>query len=424
MLINGVVRASKIVAWFFLLPYRIVGEPLKNGIMSILLQLYRAWRVIKRFFATKTMQVRIERTTLVRIPLFLMAMTLVVTAYNIQHALAYNERENQSILERLFAHDEYTVVEARDVAELQPIPDQALSAISPLNSAIGGPEPTTEEDEDTVITIADARGALMKIDVATDQPLDRSTVITHIVEPGDTISTLAEEYGITTDTVLWANHLSSYSLIQVGEKLRIPPKSGVLHKVKSGETLLGIANTYDVPADTIARENNLVSAHQLRVGQELVIPNGKPPVAPRRVTNQLASIDKIFTSKTPTETTKSTGGWVWPITTCKRMTQYFGLRHKAIDVACPKGHPIVASKAGRIEYAGWSNGYGYNVVVNHGGGIKTRSAHMSYIRVEVGDQVEQGELIGDVGSTGRSTGPHIHFEIMINNKKMNPLTYF
>lgn len=389
--------------------------------MSILLQLYRAWRVGKRFFVTKAMQVRIERTTLVRIPMFLMGMTMLVAAYNVQTVYAHHEVENKSILERLFGREEYTVVEARDVTELQPVPELALAAVSSQSSAIGGPALTIADD--SVITIADSHGALMKLNIASEEALDRNTVVTHVVEPGDTISTLAEEYGITTNTVLWANHLSSYSLIQVGEKLRIPPKSGVLHKVKTGETLLGIANKYDVEADAVARGNDLVSAHQLRVGQELVIPGGKPPVAPQRITNQLASIDKIFTSKKAPAVTEDSGEWVWPTTTCKRMTQYYWLRHNAIDVGCPKGHPIVASKSGRVEYAGWTNGYGYNVVINHGGGVKTRSAHMSYMHVEVGDQVAQGELIGDIGSTGRSTGPHIHFEIMINNKKMNPLTY-
>ena len=112
----------------------------------------------------------------------------------------------------------------------------------------------------------------------------------------------------------------------------------------------------------------------------------------------------------------------WP-TVGHRITQYYSWRHTGLDIANKTGTPLYASEGGTVDYSGWSNGYGYNVLINHGGGKKTRYAHASKLYVKKGDVVSKGEAIAAMGSTGWSTGPHIHFEVIINGVKKNPLNY-
>jgi murein DD-endopeptidase MepM/ murein hydrolase activator NlpD len=112
----------------------------------------------------------------------------------------------------------------------------------------------------------------------------------------------------------------------------------------------------------------------------------------------------------------------WP-TQGHRITQYYSWRHHGLDIANKTGTPLYSSDAGRVQYAGWSNGYGNNVIIDHGGGKQTRYAHLSKFYCNTGDSVAKGETIGAMGNTGWSTGPHLHFEVIINGTKYNPLNY-
>jgi murein DD-endopeptidase MepM/ murein hydrolase activator NlpD len=127
----------------------------------------------------------------------------------------------------------------------------------------------------------------------------------------------------------------------------------------------------------------------------------------------------------PSDTSPSAAGFTWP--TSGQITSGFGPRwgrmHQGIDVAAPTGRPITAAKSGKVILAGWSGGYGNLVVIDHGGGLSTAYAHQSRIAVKVGDPVTQGALIGFIGSTGHSTGPHLHFEVRVNGAARDPLPY-
>ena len=112
----------------------------------------------------------------------------------------------------------------------------------------------------------------------------------------------------------------------------------------------------------------------------------------------------------------------WP-TVGHYITQYFSWRHYGVDIANKVGTPIYASDTGVVEYAGWGKGYGNQIVIDHGGGKKTRCGHLSKFYCKVGDEVDKGEAIGAMGSTGWSTGSHLHFEVIINGRKVNPLNY-
>lgn len=253
----------------------------------------------------------------------------------------------------------------------------------------------------------------------------RDGIVGYVVESGDTISTIARKFDISVNTVLWENNLSAYSVIRPGDKLSILPETGTTHIVKSGDTLGAIANSNDVEIDKILEANGMNLNSKLSVGQKLIIPDGTKIVAVASVAKTVKSYTGIeaikdIVSSEPQQT--AANKMAWP-TVGNRITQYFSWRHTGLDIANKTGTPLFAADAGTVEFAGWSNGYGNNIVINHGGGKKTRYAHMSKFYVSKGDEVTKGETIGEMGSTGWSTGPHIHFEVIIDGVKYNPLNY-
>ena len=229
-------------------------------------------------------------------------------------------------------------------------------------------------------------------------------------------SNIAKKFQISINTILWANDLSGLSIIRPNDKLTIPPTSGVIHKVKKGDTISAIAKKYNIEQNAILNFNQLVNNDQLSIGQVLIVPGGEIKQIYRRTTSGFASVFK------PSSSQKKAHGFIWP-TVSRRITQYYHWRHHALDIGGKTGSPLYASMSGKITKAGWGRGYGYHVVIDHGGGKKTLYAHMSKIYVQRGDQVTQGSVIGALGSTGWSTGPHLHFEITINGTKVNPLSY-
>jgi murein DD-endopeptidase MepM/ murein hydrolase activator NlpD len=250
----------------------------------------------------------------------------------------------------------------------------------------------------------------------------REENVFYIVQPGDTVSTIARQFDITVSTILWENNLSAYSLIRPGDKLTILPVSGITHNVKSGETLSSIAKKYSIPSEEIVKINKLAISSDIKISDRLLIPGGtKEYVAPKLAVSY-NGIDALKNIIKPRTNGSLTNKMAWP-TVGARITQYYSWRHKGLDVANKTGTPIYAADSGKIEVAGWGTGYGNQIVINHGGGKKTRYAHLSQFLVKKGDVIDKGEIIGRMGSTGWSTGPHLHFEIIINGVKYNPLNY-
>ncbi|MDD4995119.1 MAG: peptidoglycan DD-metalloendopeptidase family protein [Patescibacteria group bacterium] len=249
----------------------------------------------------------------------------------------------------------------------------------------------------------------------------RTSVEEYIVEDGDTLNLIAEKFNISLNTLLWANSLSAGSFIHPGGKLTILPTSGVLHTVKSGETVAGIAKKYKSESEKIIEFNKLASASDLRVSEKIVVPGGIMPAAPRP--SYTAPVSTIFGSNPPPgSTSQSRTRLLWP-TIGHRISQYYHWGHSGLDIAVPLGEPIYAAEAGTVTRAGWYVGYGNCIDINHGNGMMTRYGHASKIYVKPGDKVSRGQTVGLVGSTGRSTGPHIHLEVIINGAKYNPLSY-
>ncbi len=261
-----------------------------------------------------------------------------------------------------------------------------------------------------------------ELNVVVDPGSQRTEIIKYTVETGDVIGTIAKKFGVSLETILWQNNLTPNSIIKPGDELEILPVTGVVHDVKSGESILGLANKYDVASAEIERINDLSSGQGLKIGQELIIPGGRKVstyVARSTSTPSISNISKLFI---PPETPVTTSGFLWP-TSVRRITQYYSWRHKGLDIAGPVGTPLYASDDGTVVYSGWTNGYGYNVVIDHGNGYRTLYAHASKLYVSKGDAVVKGQTIAGMGSTGWSTGPHIHFEVMVGGVKQNPLSY-
>jgi len=268
-------------------------------------------------------------------------------------------------------------------------------------------------------------GAIIKPNIVSTKKTKRprSETIVYTVKPGDSVSTIAQNFGIKVRTILWENGLNAYSIIRPGDKLSILPVDGVTHKVRRGDTLSKIAKQYNIDKQEIIKQNKLTDASKLSVGQKLIIPNGKKTRYARAKQKKYSGINVIkrlvkLSGAKPVSGNKMN----WP-TVHHRITQYYSWRHPALDIADKIGTPIYAADAGVVERAGWGRGYGLHVVINHGGGRKTRYAHASKLYVKKGDKVSKGEVIAAMGSTGWSTGPHVHFEVIINGKKYNPLNY-
>lgn len=254
----------------------------------------------------------------------------------------------------------------------------------------------------------------------------RSEIEEYTVKSGDTLSTIAEKYGISVDTIKWANDLDGVNLVKPGDKLNILPVSGVAVKVKSGDTLESIAKKYSADAQAILDFpfNDVPDNQQLTTGQTLIIPDGAPPEAsvpakPKIQPQYLAE----GPSNSPIFEAPSGGNFIWP-THSVGISQYFAWYHPGVDLPNPSAPAIVASDGGTVIVAGWPDNYGYGnrVVVDHGNGYQTLYAHMSNIYVSVGQKVSRGQTLGQMGSTGRSTGTHLHFEIRYKGKALNPLS--
>jgi len=201
--------------------------------------------------------------------------------------------------------------------------------------------------------------------------------------------------------------------------LRIPPVTGIIHKVQRGETVYSIAKKYqanpqaivDFPFNTFADDETFA----LAVGQILIVPDGVMPKAKPRVTQYLAR------QEVSVGTTGAQGQFIWP--TSGRITQRYSWYHRAIDIANKNAPAIVAAAPGRVVATIYSRvGYGNHVIIDHGNGYQTLYAHMSRIYVKKGQTINAGQAIGQMGSTGRSTGIHLHFEVIKNGVKLNPLT--
>ncbi|MBI2600325.1 M23 family metallopeptidase [Candidatus Daviesbacteria bacterium] len=249
----------------------------------------------------------------------------------------------------------------------------------------------------------------------------RSETIEHEVADGETLSSIAKKYGISTDTIKWENNLDDVNAIKPGQQLKILPVSGVSYTVKSGDTLESVATKFSANEQAIVDFpfNDIPDDFSLKSGQLLIIPDGSPPEKPAPKKPQPQYIAQGPAS--PAFSAPGGASFIWP--TQGSLTQYFAWYHPGIDVANRIAPAIAAADGGTVVVAGWPDGYGYGnrVVIDHGNGYRSLYAHLSNIYVSVGQVVSRGQAIGQMGSTGRSTGTHLHLEIHYRGVAVNPL---
>lgn len=230
----------------------------------------------------------------------------------------------------------------------------------------------------------------------------KKEIKTYTVRSGDTAETIAAAHGINTHTLLWANDLKETSIIRPGQELTILPINGVRIQTKSGDTIGGLAKKYSADPGEIIAYNTLPADGSFKAGQHLILPGGEMPTpvvtysysAPKYVAEPISSGWLIM----------PTTGYNWG-----RLHSY-----NAVDIANKCGTPIYAAAAGSVSLSdsvGWNGGYGKYVKISHSNGVVTLYSHFSSIIVDAGDSVKQGQLIGYMGTTGRSTGCHVHFEV-------------
>ncbi|MDR1748966.1 MAG: M23 family metallopeptidase, partial [Spirochaetaceae bacterium] len=235
---------------------------------------------------------------------------------------------------------------------------------------------------------------------------------TYTVKSGDNISSIARRFGLSNiSTLISINNIENVKRIRPGQSLLIPSMDGIMHTVAQSDSLLGIADSYKISLDILVDANDLSSA-VIHTGDRLFIPNAT-----------LASQDLK----------KAMGElFIYPLVSW-RLTSPYGYRpdpftgvrsfHTGIDMAAPTGTSIKASLDGKVSVAGFSNVYGNYIIITHGSGYQTLYAHLISYSVRKGQTVLQGEVIGKVGNTGYSTGPHLHFTVYRNGRTVNPFDF-
>lgn len=237
----------------------------------------------------------------------------------------------------------------------------------------------------------------------------------YTVQPGDTLYNIAIRKKINVDTVLSANrNVKGLNSLRIGQKLRIPNQKGIFHKVQKGQTITNIASAYKINAQKILEANNISKPENISAGKEIFIPGAKllPSTQQYLLGSEIGFLQPV------------NGGWLSSGYGYRRDPFTAEIRfHTGVDIATYYGASIRASKRGIVTFSGWQQGYGNIVVIKHPDGYFTKYAHAMKNLVSKGDYVRQGQTIALVGSTGRSIGPHLHFEICKNGQLINPSSF-
>lgn len=266
-------------------------------------------------------------------------------------------------------------------------------------SAVGGPIDTSGPS--LSVTQDNALVAARNPNGTLNNPV-QDQILLYTVQPGDTPGSIAGRFGISLNTLLWANNIPNSNLIKIGDELVILPVSGVKYEIKKGDTIESIARKFKGDAADILSFNGLAIDEALKIGDTIIIPDGElaAPSVPSTGISRFASLPEFK------------GFYMRPIIGGRKTRGIHGFN--GVDLAVARGSQVFASAEGTIIVArstGWNGGYGKYVVIAHPNSTQTLYSHLDDVLVEAGRKVTQGTVIGLVGSTGNSTGPHVHFEV-------------
>lgn len=305
-------------------------------------------------------------------------------------------------------------------AEMQAGTVPSLSATTALTGTGGLAGAQAASTPTTTVSLAGVTAPALSAAPTAPPPVTNNTrreLVVHTVVEGDNLTTIAERYGVSVDTIIWANDKleEDPDYLQLDQKLTIPPVTGVLHTVQNGETLDALLQKLkgDLKGTMDLAFNGLSEAGTLKAGRQIEIVGGEKPFIPR-----LVNIGgNLVLINAPT----GGGRFIWPAQ--GMITTWFGNGHAGIDIASATGTPIYAADAGVVVASGYMGGYGLAVRIDHGNGYQTMYGHLSVYYPRVGQNVRRGQAIGQMGNTGNSTGPHLHFEIIYLGGLINPLKY-
>lgn len=257
--------------------------------------------------------------------------------------------------------------------------------------------------------------------------LPRDSITTYTISEGETYWTVSFKYEIDIDTLLWANGITDVNNVEIGKTLIILPVNGLLYTTADGDTLQGISDLFKISADKI-RDQNKLTTSTFTSGIQLTIPGARKYVPkPATAVPNYAGDSSYYTGSVAS----GSGNFGWPINSGARFySQYFGwvtkyYKHTGVDLDWRNGTDIVASDSGTVVAAsyGWGGGYGNHIIIDHGNGYQTLYGHLSVIDIKQGQNVSKGQHIGVMGSTGISTGTHLHFEVRQGGVAINPLLF-
>lgn len=396
-------------------PFKKIGQGIFNGILVTLYQKYRKGKKgvrisiapLQKSFLYPFMHRHLAFITLI-------VLGVVIGVYNITlRNVEAHQLGMDSIIASLNANPD---ADTEEVVMGVPPKETSLfaSIITPVEAT---PLPTTYIESssrtDNVVYLAGIGGG--------ENNTSSRNVAEYVVQGGDSISIIASRFNVSTQSVLWANGMNEFDFIKPGQKLKIPPVSGVVHTIASGDTVNSIAKKYSVSESSILEYNRLADASLIKVGQTLIVPGGTPPAPPKPAVTSTPS--SSYASIPPSASVATSTRFSWP-TSGHRITQYFRYGHTGVDIDGDYSSPIYAAASGVVESVQYLRyGYGYHIIIRHADGTKTLYAHASKIFVTAGQGVGQGQTIAMVGTTGRSSGTHLHFEIIIGGRKVNPLSY-
>lgn len=346
-------------------------------------------------------------------------------AFNKSLAYAVITEENSPLVEE-FADMDVNVLRSDATDYL------SQASLTPIPGALDGASVVTSN------AASFAGGGALAVPViadAHDSVAPRDGVETYTVADGDTISTIASQFGISVNTILWANNLSVRSVLKLGQSLTILPTSGVLYTVKSGDTLTKLASTYGAEVTEILSANAMSDSSAIAVGQKLVIPGGTPPVAVAVAKPSASTVRSVFVPAPSSSGSKTsaTARMTWP-SAGHYVVRGLSWTHNGVDIDCDgradgtSTQDNYAAADGVVTFSGANfsgpnGGYGYLVIIDHGNGITTRYGHNHALYVKTGETVSAGQPVARCGSTGWSSGTHLHFEVRINGQIANPLEY-
>jgi len=256
--------------------------------------------------------------------------------------------------------------------------------------------------------------------VSNSNQKEEPIIVNYTIVKGDTLWSISQRYDLKMISIISVNNLKEISRLSIGQKLKLPitnmdiakaegynleaTAEEIIYDVKKGESLWSISRDYNVKLESIIAANSITDASKIFAGQQLRIPN---------VTGSRSNISNF----------------IWPVR--GRVTSPYGMRvlngrkefHSGIDIGGPIGTNIIAAESGRVSYAGYMRGYGNVIILSHEGGYSTVYAHNSVNLVKKGQYIKKGSVIAKVGRTGNATGPHLHFEVRLMGKPLNPLLY-